>query len=146
MQRSTWNGLARVWRMRGCGLLAAAMLAGCGAKNEPGAPPAPLEMVESGRAVYARHCASCHGANGAGVPGVGVALTGSRVARGDAGALLRWLVREDERPRPGRAWPSPMPSFANLDDAALASVSVYVRQELAGRPGVVTPAQAAAAR
>jgi mono/diheme cytochrome c family protein len=44
-----------------------ALAAAAGAAQEP-PPPLDPERVESGRAVYQQHCASCHGARGEGAP------------------------------------------------------------------------------
>jgi len=72
-----------------------------------------------GKAVFAKNCAACHQANGAGIPGAFPALKGNAFVRGDTGAVIETVLK-------GRAG---MPAFATaLDDGKLALVLSYIRQ------------------
>ena len=48
------------------------------------------ELMERGKAVYARNCLACHGARGEG--GVGTAIAGSAIATGDIGGEARFFL------------------------------------------------------
>jgi cytochrome c6 len=72
-----------------------------------------------GKTVFAKNCAACHQANGAGISGVFPALKGNAFVQGGAGAVIETVLK-------GRAG---MPTFATaLDDEQLATVLSYIRQ------------------
>jgi cytochrome c oxidase cbb3-type subunit 3 len=96
-----------------------ALLTGCGG-GEPAASPPPAPAATTGAQVFAQHCASCHGPEGQGRPGVGPPL-GRAAIRPDA--EIRQLVRNGK----GR-----MPASKHLTDAQLEAVVVQVRQMAAG--------------
>lgn len=97
------------------------------------------DLIARGEKVYA-NCAACHGATGAGVPGVFPALSGSKVANGPAAAHLNIVMKG----KPGTA----MPAFAaQLNDVDIAAVVTYERNALGNKAGdVVQPAQVKALR
>lgn len=72
-----------------------------------------------GKTVFAKNCAACHQASGAGIAGAFPALKGNTFVQGDAGAVIETVLK-------GRAG---MPTFAtSLDDEKLALVLSYIRQ------------------
>lgn len=72
-----------------------------------------------GKTVFAKNCAACHQASGAGIAGAFPALKGNAFVQGDAGAVIATVLK-------GRAG---MPTFAtSLDDDKLALVLSYIRQ------------------
>jgi cytochrome c6 len=72
-----------------------------------------------GKTVFAKNCAACHQASGAGIPGAFPALRGNPFVQGDAGTVIATVLK-------GRAG---MPTFAtSLDDEKLALVLSYIRQ------------------
>lgn len=84
-----------------------------------------------GRQLYARSCASCHGANGAGMPEQGVALRGSAFVLGTADASLLSFVKlgrpaQDRNTITGRAMP-PKGGDRQLSQQDLADIVAYLR-------------------
>ncbi len=97
------------------------------------------ELMARGEKVYAQ-CSACHGATGAGVPGVFPALAGSKIATGPLDAHLNIVLSG----KPGTA----MQAFGGqMNDADLAAVITYERNAFGNNTGdVVQPAQIKAAR
>ena len=91
----------------------------------------PAELMEEGERVYATFCASCHQANGKGLPPVFPALAGSPIATGPLSDHLDIIVN-------GRAGTS-MNAFGNqLDAAEIAAVTHYERNAWGNDVGDVT--------
>ncbi|MGE5320601.1 MAG: cytochrome c oxidase subunit II [Hyphomicrobiaceae bacterium] len=99
------------------------------------------ELVERGEKVYQANCASCHQANGMGLPGAFPALNGSKVATGPIAAHIKIVLHGG---RPGTA----MVGFADrLSDAEIAEVVTYERNAWNNKMGdAAQPADIAAAR
>lgn len=97
-------------------------------------------LIEHGQKVYNTSCAACHGATGAGIPGVFPAMTGSPLATGDIAAHLEIVLHG----KPGTA----MQAFAaQLNDADIAAVVTYERNGLGNSTGdMVQPADVTALR
>jgi cytochrome c oxidase subunit 2 len=97
------------------------------------------ELMARGEKTYAT-CAACHGATGAGVPGVFPALAGSKIATGPLDAHIAIVLKG----KPGTA----MQAFGGqMNDADLAAVITYERNAFGNNTGdVVQPAQIKAAR
>ena len=90
-----------------------------------------------GKTVFAKNCAACHQASGAGIPGAFPALKGNTYLQGEADPVIATVLK-------GRAG---MPSFAaSLDDAQLAAVLSYARGAWGNKAGEVTSSQTAAVR
>jgi cytochrome c oxidase subunit 2 len=84
------------------------------------------ELMERGKAVYARNCLACHGAQGEG--GVGPAIAGSAVATGEIGGHLNIGINGV----PGTA----MQAFGGqLNDVDLAAVITYQRNAFGNNMG-----------
>lgn len=84
----------------------------------------------AGAQLYEQHCASCHGAQGQGVPGAYPALAGSRsVTMANPANLLRIIQRGGFAPATaGNPRPYGMPPFASvLSDTELAALASYLR-------------------
>lgn len=98
------------------------------------------ELMVQGETVYKTTCAACHQANGAGIPGVFPALTGSPVATGDINTHIATVLNG----RPGTA----MQAFGKqLSDADIAAVVTYERNALGNSVGdLAQPAAIKAAR
>jgi mono/diheme cytochrome c family protein len=91
---------------------------------------APPTVLERGGRLYERHCASCHGAQGEGVPGAYPPLAGNRAARMPETTNLVQIVLHGGYPPATKGNPRPfgMPPFATvLSDADVAAVLSYVR-------------------
>jgi cytochrome c oxidase subunit 2 len=78
-----------------------------------------------GESVYLKNCVGCHQINGAGVPGLIPALTGSKIATGKWESLDGFL----------RAGTAKMPSFAKLNAKEYAELMTYVRNNLGNKVG-----------
>lgn len=99
------------------------------------------ELMVQGQKVYSGNCAACHGATGAGVPGVFPAITGSSVVNNsDTTDHINILLN-------GVAG-SAMQAFGKqLNDGDIASVITYQRNALGNNEGtVVQPTDIKAAR
>jgi len=99
------------------------------------------ELMVQGQKIYSGNCAACHGATGAGVPGVFPAITGSTIVNdSDTAAHINVLLN-------GVAG-SAMQAFGKqLNDGDIASVITYQRNALGNNEGtVVQPTDIKAAR
>lgn len=84
-----------------------------------------VRAAPDGARLYARHCAACHGNDGAGGVGVPLALPAFQAQADDA--YLRLSIRLG---RPGRV----MPAFDELSDAEVDAIVRYVRGWHKGSP------------
>ena len=99
-------------------------------------PPEKIEraagaVMELGQKLYGRHCASCHGEQGQGVPSIYPALAGNRaVTLGSPNNVVQLVSRGGFLPSTaGNPRPFGMPPFRHLmSGEEIAAVSTYVRQ------------------
>lgn len=97
------------------------------------------ELMAAGEKVYATQCAACHGATGAGIPGVFPALAGSAIATGPAEAHIDVVMNGT----PGTA----MAAYSGiLNDADMAAIITYERNAWGNEASIVQPATVKAAR
>lgn len=90
-----------------------------------------------GKALFAKNCAACHQATGAGIPGAFPALKGNVFAQGDPALVIATVLK-------GRAG---MPAFAaSLDDEKLGAILTYVRSAWGNKASAVATADVAAVR
>lgn len=98
-----------------------------------------------GAALFAAHCAVCHGPVGAGTPGLAPPLTSYPARYADNKDGRRQLAMTvlygmfGEVSVDGKHFNFKMPTFAQLDDASLADVLNYVVFELAKAPSDTRP-------
>ncbi|QPF72485.1 c-type cytochrome [Roseateles sp. DAIF2] len=106
-------------------------------------PPRPEPgLRELGAKLYEQHCASCHGAQGEGVPGIYPALAGNRAVTMDSGAnVLRIMLRGGFAPATaGNPRPFGMPPFAGvLSDHEIAAVASHLRNSWGNKAGDIRP-------
>ena len=94
-------------------------------------------QAQDGKTLFAKNCAACHQATGAGIPGAFPALKGNVLAQGDPAVVVATVLK-------GRAG---MPAFAaSLDDEKLASIISYVRGAWGNKAGAITTAEVATIR
>ena len=113
------------------------------------AQPAPVRasVASHGLKVYERHCATCHGARGEGVPGIYPALAGNRaVLLNDPTNLVQTVLSGGYGPvTKGEPRPFGMPPFVlELEDRDIAAVLTHLRMALqpeGRKAGEVTPLQ-----
>ena len=113
--------------------------------------PAPAavrgSVAERGLKVYERHCATCHGEQGQGVPGIYPALAGSRAVRlTEPTNLVQSVLYGGYGPATqGHPRPFGMPPFVlELEDRDIAAVLTHLRMALqpdGQKAGEVTPLQ-----
>ncbi len=96
------------------------------------APPAaaPTPGAVSGQAVYLARCASCHQADGKGIPGAFPPLAGSAWVSGSSDVLVRIILEGMTGPIEvgGVRYSGEMPAWRRqLSDHEIAAVATYVR-------------------
>lgn len=99
-------------------------------RRRPVPPPVTGEQMKRGVALYERHCADCHGADGKGQPGAYPPLAGNRAVTLDPPAnALQMVLHGGYAPATvGNPRPFGMPPFAaQLADDEIAAVVSYVR-------------------
>jgi cytochrome c oxidase subunit 2 len=98
------------------------------------------DLIAKGETVYNANCAACHGATGAGIPGVFPAMTNSPVATGDIAEHINTVVN-------GRTGTSMSAFKAQLSDVDLAAVITFERNSLGNSVGdMVQPSAITRAR
>jgi mono/diheme cytochrome c family protein len=111
-------------------------------------PPA-ADTAPAGQRLYARHCLSCHQADGYGVPNMQPAIKGGSWVRGDAKPLALFVLTggfDSAQRKEGATSHNVMPAFRQLPDEDLAAILTYIREKFADGASAVTPALVAEAR
>lgn len=117
------------------------------ASPRPVLPAVPAGVAARGLQVYERHCASCHGEQGQGVPGIYPSLVGHRgVLLAEPTNLVQTVLYGGYGPATaGHPRPFGMPPFVlALEDRDIAAVLTHLRVALqsdANRASEVTPLQ-----
>jgi cytochrome c oxidase subunit 2 len=84
------------------------------------------ELMAEGASVYTNNCASCHMADGAGMPGTFPAITDSSLVIGDMAGQVDLMLKGKEM----------MPAFGQMLSAVdFAAVSTYIRNDLGNSVG-----------
>jgi len=97
-------------------------------------------LMKRGEKVYGQNCAACHGATGAGIPGVFPAITGSKITGGAVPGHLDMVMN-------GKAGTAMAAFKKQLSDVDIAAVVTYERNALGNSKGdVVQPSQVKALR
>ncbi len=114
---------------------------------------APAEVAAGakvdGAAIYGTRCASCHQADGKGIPGTFPPLAGSPWLVGEASVPLRIVTGGLQGPIDvlGATYQGVMPAFGSqLSDAEIAAVLTHVRGGFGNTASQVTEAQVAEVR
>jgi glucose/arabinose dehydrogenase/cytochrome c5 len=144
----------RIWRVIYVGdktvasapAAAASAVSGTAGRVASGTGPA---VNPRGKALYTQLCASCHMAEGGGVPNLQPSLVESSVVRGDPATLVRTILQG-----PAAVLPADRPKYSNvmpgfapaLNDTQAADLASFLRQAFGGIRDAVTPAQVAALR
>ncbi len=118
------------------------------AEPAPATPPA-ADAPPAGQRLYAKHCLSCHQADGRGVPNMQPAIRGGSWVRGDAKALALWVMTggfDSANRKEDAASANPMPPFRQLSDEDLAAILTFIRQKYGDGASAVDASQVAEAR
>lgn len=117
-------------------------------ETDPSAPIDPAVM-DAGKIEYAL-CQACHGADGAGVPGLAPPLAGSEWVVGPVENPIRITLRGLGGPIQVKGvdynLPAPMMAVAHLSDQQIAAVLTYVRNSFGNSASAVTADQVKAFR
>lgn len=115
-------------------------------ENAPGnQQEAKVDPIAQGKKLYNTVCAACHQATGLGVPGAFPPLAKSEWVNGSEERIIRILLHGLSGPITvnGGSFNSAMPAIGpggyNFDDAKIAYVLTYVRQEWGNSSPAVTP-------
>jgi ubiquinol-cytochrome c reductase cytochrome b subunit len=103
----------------------------------------------AGATVYTANCAGCHGAAGAGQPGVFPPLANNPVVTGPADAVIKIVSAGLTTPITvnGSNYSGAMPAWkGNLTPAQIADVLTYVRSAWGNKAAAITTAQVTAAK
>jgi len=107
-------------------------------------------LLQQGADLFAKTCATCHMADGSGVPYLQPSIKGSAwISAPDPQLLLSLILRGSAiLGEAAKAYDNDMAPQDHLSDAEIAAVATYVRQRFAAAPVAepVTPAQVAIAR
>lgn len=133
-------------------VIGAALLSAGRAWAADPAPTAPAQSAAAdqppGQRLYARHCLSCHQADGRGVPRMQPPIVGSNWVKGDTRALALFVMTGgfDSATRKDSAVGNVMPPFRQLSDPDLAEILTYIRAKFGDGATAVTAEEVAAAR
>jgi mono/diheme cytochrome c family protein len=106
-------------------------------------------VMAAGKPAYNKQCASCHGDDGKGTPGLYPSLAGgSGVQSPDATSVIHVILSGNQPgPHTTIVSPDPMPAFAaKLKDADVAAIATYVRNSWGNVAAPVTAEQVAKLR
>ena len=140
--------MSRTHKANLLGVLALAAGAVASGQTPPAAPPA-VDPGPPGQKLYARHCLSCHQADGYGVPNMQPAIKGGSWVRGEAKPLALFVMTggfDSAQRKEGATSHNVMPPFRQLSDEDLAGILTYIRQKFGDGASEVTPALVADAR
>lgn len=102
-----------------------------------------FDYAQLGSQTYGTNCASCHGAQGGGTPGVFPPLAGDPIVNGtNADAHVNIVLHGlSGKTIDGKTYPAQMPTFVHLTDAEIAAVIDHERTSWGNRGPLVTPEQ-----
>jgi mono/diheme cytochrome c family protein len=100
-----------------------------------------FDYATTGAQLYVQNCAACHGAAGAGTPGAFPPLAANPVVTAENPDEHVRVVLHGLRGKAigGTSYASQMPSFAQLDDAAVAAIVDHERTSWGNHAPTVTP-------
>lgn len=115
----------------------------------PTGPVTKEQLMAAGEKLYASNCASCHQANGQGLPGVFPPIAGSDWFNvNDKNAHIDVMLNglRGEITVNGQKYNGVMPGFGHLSDLDLAAIATYERNAWGNDHGIITPEEVKALR
>ncbi len=117
-----------------------------GIRNVAAAATSP---VAAGQKIYGENCSACHGANGAGMPGMFPPLAGNSMVAGSPDKVIAAVKNglTGATTVNGKTYNGSMPAWkGKLTDAQIADVITYIRSSWGNSAGAVTEAQVTGAK
>lgn len=112
------------------------------------APAAKPAGKVDGKQAYEANCASCHQANGQGLPGMFPPFAGAEIPNGDPKEHIEIVLKGKSGPMTvlGKQYNGAMPPFSQLSDEEIAAIITYERTSWGNKGSVVTADQVKALR
>ena len=104
--------------------------------------------IDNGKTVYAKHCLSCHQADGSGVMNMNPPLQQTKWVLGPKPILVKQILKGSHGTVEidGDTFHNTMPAQPFLTDQQIADVLTYVRNSFGNKASKVTPDEVKAAR
>lgn len=104
--------------------------------------------MAAGQQVYSTYCASCHQADGAGIPSMNPPLIKTPYVLGDKVKMAKIVINgfSESVEINGETYSNTMPALAVLKDQEIAAVLTYVRNSFGNKAPAVTVADVKKAR
>lgn len=98
--------------------------------------------IANGKAVYTQNCATCHQADGHGVPNMNPPLIKTSYVLGDKTKLVKIVLNgfNEDVEINGNTYSNTMPSHDFLKDQEIADVLTYIRNSFTNKASSVSPA------
>ena len=93
-----------------------------------------------GKALFARHCLTCHQADGSGVPMMFPPLIGTKKVLGSADTLIRIVIFGINYPLEvkGETYNQPMPALPYLKDTEIVAIINYIRSSWGNKAPIIS--------
>jgi len=108
----------------------------------------PATSIARGAVLYKQVCATCHQADGSGVPRMNPPLIKTGYVLGDPTKLIKVVLLglNEEVEIEGEYYSNPMPAQAQLKDQEVADVLTFIRNNFGNKAPAITVAQVKAVR
>jgi mono/diheme cytochrome c family protein len=106
-------------------------------------------VLSSGLRLYGDNCASCHGADGAGIANIEPAMTHDKFVVGDPTTLIRLMIEDPAKvltKYQQAQYSDTMLSYPELSDKDIAAILTYIRHDFGPKFSMIEPAQVAKVR
>jgi mono/diheme cytochrome c family protein len=99
--------------------------------------------IARGNVLYKQICATCHQADGSGVPRMNPPLIKTQYVLGDPTRLIKVVLLglNEEVEIEGEYYSNPMPPQAQLKDQEIADVLTFIRNSFGNKAAAITAAQ-----
>ena len=106
------------------------------------------KSMAAGQNVFKKYCATCHQADGGGVPNMNPPLIKTPYVLGDKERLIKIVLHgfNENVEIEGEYYKNPMPELSILKDQEIADVLTYVRNSFGNKASAITAAEVKAVR